>query len=862
MTSHVCIHGHFYQPPREDPWGGAVPRQPGARPYHDWNQRIADECYQANVAARLLDGQGRLRGVVDNLARIGFDFGPTLLRWMDDVRPELSRAVVDADQAGGGAIAHPFNHVVLPLADAADKAREVADGVADFEGRFGRSPEGMWLPETAVDLASLEALVDHGVAFTLLAPRQIEAVAPPVGAWAQCPDEGDVPWHRPYEVALPSGRSIDVLVYNGGLSHGVAFGGLLDDGDRFAEALQDAASDDGLLIVATDGETFGHHHPHGEMALARCVERLEASDRVQLSTPTQAWRANRATWRARIREGTSWSCAHGVERWRSGCPCGDSQGADHAWRAPLRAGLDALRDRLRPDADEAQRTMLREAYTSCGWFFDDVGGIEASRNLACARRAVELSGQEVAEAAAAFGPVGPAFLSAGPSPVESARPARRAGVLLHPTSLPGPHGIGDLGLEAYELVDWLHEAQATVWQVLPLGPPDPWGSPYGASAHMAGDPMLIDMRQLVDDGLISSVPAWSGGGAAQFKGPLLREAARALDGEAAVEEFARRSPWAASAPGGPAVQWIFDRQWRRLRRHCALRGVQILGDLPIYVGGDAPEVATHPELWELDAAGRPLAVSGAPPDAFTDEGQRWGAPVYRWPAHVAEDFAWWRRRIGRALELADVVRLDHFRGFAAWWRVPAQADTAREGQWVEGPGDAFFTALRKDLGHGPLPFIAEDLGDVDEAVHALRRRHGLAAMRVLQFAWDGDPHNVHLPHNHGQDALAMTGTHDTDTTAGWWASAGEGERDRVRRHLGVDGSDIVWDMNRLALASSAQWAVVQAQDVLGLGSEARMNVPGTTEGNWSWSMAPGALTAAHAERLAGLVHAYGRGRFA
>lgn len=865
----ICLHGHFYQPPRADPWSGVVPRQPGAQPYRDWNQRIADECYQANASAPLLDSEGRLRALSDNLAQIGFDVGPTLLRWMDAQRPELVRAFVQADRAGGGGVAHPFNHVILPLADAEQRRLEVEDGIADFRRRFGRAPDGMWLPETAVDLPSLEALASAGIGFTLLAPRQIAAVCPPGGPWRECPSEEDVPWERPYRVELPSGAGIDVLVYHGGLSHAVAFGGLLDDGERFAQALLDAAPDDGLLMLATDGETFGHHHRHGEMALARCLEILRESERVRLGPPAQAWAAHPPTWRARIREGTSWSCAHGIERWRSGCDCGDSQGADHSWRAPLRDGLNALRssvglhgERVGQGEGGAAAALLREAFTSCGWFFDDVGGIEAARNLACARRAVELAGGEVGEAAVAFGAVGASFLAAGPAPSEPDPPARRAGVLLHPTSLPGPFGIGDLGLEAFEFADWLHAAQATVWQVLPVAPPDPWGSPYGASAHLAGDPRLIDLRQLVDDGLIGGIPAWSGQDAAAFKAPLLAQAAQALAGEPAIEAFTQAAPWSLTAPGGPALQWLFDRQWQGLRRHCALRGITLLGDLPIYVGGDAEDVAQRPELWELDEAGLPLAVSGAPPDQFSEDGQRWGTPVYRWQAHADEGFAWWRGRVERAMELYDVVRLDHFRGFERWWRVPADQPTARGGRWVQGPGEALFSALRQDLGQGPLPFVAEDLGDVDEAVHALRRRLGVPAMRVLQFAWDGAAGNVHLPFNHGEDALAMTGTHDTDTTAGWWAAADEAERDRVRRYLGVSGDDVVWDLSRAALASPARWAVVQAQDLLALGSEARMNTPGTTEGNWGWRLAPGALTAEVAARFADLVRTYGRGRSA
>jgi alpha-amylase/alpha-mannosidase (GH57 family) len=356
---YVCIHGHFYQPPRENPWLEVVELEDSAYPYHDWNERITAECYGPNAWSRILDARGRITRIVNNYAWISFDFGPTLLWWLEQAAPEVYQAILEADRQGrqrfgghGPAIAHPYHHVILPLANERDRRTELLWGIRDFTYRFGRRPEGIWLPETAVDLATLEVVAELGITFTILAPHQAAAVRPPGFSGWQDVSGGRVETTRPYRVTLPSGRELVVFFYDGAIARDVAFGDLLQDGRRLAARLLAAASDtvDRLAHIATDGETYGHHHRFGDMALAAAIAALRAERDARVVTYGAYLAAHPATWEAQIVEETSWSCAHGIERWRSNCGCqtGAHPGWTQEWRAPLRAALDWLRDTIAP----------------------------------------------------------------------------------------------------------------------------------------------------------------------------------------------------------------------------------------------------------------------------------------------------------------------------------------------------------------------------------------------------------------------------------------------------------------------------------------------------------------------------------
>jgi 4-alpha-glucanotransferase len=473
--------------------------------------------------------------------------------------------------------------------------------------------------------------------------------------------------------------------------------------------------------------------------------------------------------------------------------------------------------------------------------------------------------------------------------------------------------MGDLGAEAYRFVDWLAEAGASVWQILPLSPAGKYDCPYVSTASLAGNPLLVDLVELHRHGLLDDAdleaPAFPEdrvdfAKAKAFKRERLAKAARRLMGlrdhalAPALSAFAAESTWLDDAvtflalhahfDGAPwwtwplpirdrepaalarikseladeiaierTIQFFFDRQWGALRSYATARGIRVLGDLPIYVDGDSADVWSHRSEFQLDEAGFPTVVAGVPPDYFSALGQRWGNPIYRWNAMAQNGFAWWRGRMRRLLGLVDVVRIDHFRGLAAYWEIPASAADARVGRWVPGPGHALFDALREEL--GDLPLVAEDLGLIDEAVLHLRDEIGLPGMHVLQFAFGGSDDNPHLPKNHVRHALAYPGTHDNDTALGWWQTAREEERKHARVVLApwFDEDDIAWTFVRAALASVSNLAVIPLQDVLSLGTEARMNNPGTAEGNWSWRMR-GPLAASLGARLRELVGASGR----
>ncbi len=486
---------------------------------------------------------------------------------------------------------------------------------------------------------------------------------------------------------------------------------------------------------------------------------------------------------------------------------------------------------------------------------------------------------------------------------------RASGLLLHPTSLPGPGPCGDLGAGAHGFVDFLAEAGQRLWQVLPLGPTGHGDSPYQSFSAFAGNPLLVSTERLVEEGLLARGevppapppgPACDYGAAherARRLGPML---ARGLAGHRLrddFEAFRRGTPWlddftlylalreahghapwprwpealrarepaalaearrslAGALEAHAALQWAFDRQWCALRAHARARGVALLGDAPIFVAHDSTDVWAQRELFDLDAGGAPRVVAGVPPDYFSATGQLWGNPLYRWEAHAATGFAWWRARAAALLRWLDLVRLDHFIGFVRHWEVPAGGADARAGRWRPGPGEPLFRALEREL--GGLPFVAEDLGETGPDVEALRDRLGLPGMRVLQFAFTGEPDHPFLPHRHPAHAVVYTGTHDNDTTLGWWRGLDEATRLRVRAALGGSAGDVAWDLLRFGLASPADTFVAPVQDVLSLGSEARLNTPGVAAGNWTWRLVAGQLTPGLAARLREATRAAGR----
>jgi 4-alpha-glucanotransferase len=491
--------------------------------------------------------------------------------------------------------------------------------------------------------------------------------------------------------------------------------------------------------------------------------------------------------------------------------------------------------------------------------------------------------------------------------------SRASGILLHVTSLPGSHGVGDLGPAAYRFVDQLAAARQSWWQILPLGPTGYADSPYQCFSAFAGNPRLVSLEVLAQEGLLDSaelpppVPAIAtadydtaaelkatatarayrrfartGGGplAARFDA-FCRAQAHWLDAFAlfmALKEQHGGASWLqwpaqyreydaasialAARELAPQIelhkfrQFLFFDQWRRLREYAHARGVRFIGDMPIFVSADSADVWSRPELFQLDDQRRPAAVAGVPPDYFSETGQLWGNPLYDWPRHEQTGFRWWIDRLRTTLELVDLVRLDHFRGFEAYWRVPAGSATAEPGAWVPGPGGALFFALQQAL--GSLPLIAEDLGVITPPVDALRRAFGLPGMRVLQFAFGGAQEDRFLPHHFVRHTVVYTGTHDNETAAGWYENLTAAEQQGLERYAPGAARDPAWTLIRLAWASVANWAIAPLQDVLQLGNEARMNLPGRTEGNWKWRLLPGQLSDEVLKRLAQLTETYQR----
>jgi alpha-amylase/alpha-mannosidase (GH57 family) len=453
LEKYICIHGHFYQPPRENAWLEVIEVQDSAHPYHDWNERVSAECYGPNSASRILDAKGVIKKITNNYSKISFNFGPTLLSWMENNDRETYEAILEADKESlerfgghGSALAQVYNHMIMPLANFHDKETQIIWGIRDFVHRFNRLPEGMWLAETAVDTESLELLVKHGIKFTVLAPRQAKAFRKPGEDWKST-DVRPIDTRRPYLYKLPSGNSIVLFFYDGDISQGVAFNGLLNDGKKFADRLAESLSmgdERQLAHIATDGETYGHHHKHGDMALAFCIDYIERNNHAILTNYAQYLSKTPPTHEAQIHENSSWSCAHGVERWRNDCGCntGSKPTWHQQWRKPLREALDWLRDELQKIFEKETAGILRDPwearndyinvilrrnddtikkflkdhcikqvepnqilrilevqrnamlmYTSCGWFFDEVSGIETTQIMQYACRAMQLVSQ-------------------------------------------------------------------------------------------------------------------------------------------------------------------------------------------------------------------------------------------------------------------------------------------------------------------------------------------------------------------------------------------------------------------------------------------------------------------------------------
>ena len=492
---------------------------------------------------------------------------------------------------------------------------------------------------------------------------------------------------------------------------------------------------------------------------------------------------------------------------------------------------------------------------------------------------------------------------------------RSAGLLVHPTCFPGRFGIGDLGPEAERFIQWAAAGGQSVWQVLPLGPTGFGNPPYTALSAFAGNPLLISPEILSDEGLlpaqaIESAPTFSDDrvefdqvvpwrmsilraswdhfqsrspaqprrdyeafitNPAQshwlddwalyiaIKGRCEGKAWQDWPREVRLREpgalAAARRDLAAEAAFARYVQFLFFRQWDRIRAFANARGIRVMGDIPIYVALDSADVWANSRLFALDGEGRPVAVAGVPPDLFSRTGQRWGNPLFLWDRVEAEGVAWWIDRMRVNFRLADLVRIDHFRGFAAYWEVPASESTAAHGRWVKGPGKKLFDAVRSALNDHPI--VAEDLGVITEDVRELRSSLGFPGMRVLQFGFV-DFDSDHLPHHHVPRCAVYTGTHDNDTTRGWFEKTGEEERRRILDYVGGDGSEIHWDMIRTAYTSVASLAIVPVQDVFGLGSEARMNTPGKSDGNWRWRARREMFTDDLAERLKRLASTTGR----
>lgn len=494
--------------------------------------------------------------------------------------------------------------------------------------------------------------------------------------------------------------------------------------------------------------------------------------------------------------------------------------------------------------------------------------------------------------------------------------ARISGVLLHPTSLPSPYGIGDLGRDAYDFIDFLAKSGQHIWQILPLSPTGFGDSPYQSFSAFAGQPLLISPDYLINLGLLSEADITGCpvddaehidyGRIIPWKTDLFHKAYDAflaqketallpeytafcksnkdwLDDYAlfmALKDVHHGRDWLSweniyknpkaslkkelkkqlkTEIGYYAfLQFLFFREWIAVKKYANKKEIKIIGDLPIFVSMDSADVWANQHLFQLDSKGYPTKVAGVPPDYFSETGQLWGNPLYNWNAHKKEKYAWWIRRIKNQLSLTDYLRIDHFRGFEAYWAVPAEEETAINGSWIKGPNEDLFLAMQKALGND-LPIIAEDLGVITPEVESLRDRFGFPGMKVLQFAFESEEESTFLPHQFtNTNCICYTGTHDNDTTRGWYETASEISRDKVRRYMNCDGNQIEWDFIRTCLGSVAKYAIFPLQDVLGIGKDGRMNCPGVAANNWTWRYKKGVLSDELAEKLKKTTNLYGR----
>jgi 4-alpha-glucanotransferase len=492
---------------------------------------------------------------------------------------------------------------------------------------------------------------------------------------------------------------------------------------------------------------------------------------------------------------------------------------------------------------------------------------------------------------------------------------RLSGILLHPTSLPGDFGIGDLGPAAYRFVDFLEASGQHLWQTLPLGPTGDTACPYQCFSSFAGNPLLISPEPLQQDGLLTAdafkdKPDFPEekveyARVTKYKEKLFKKAFEAFEAlpsdHLLVEEFEQfkkeQSGWLDDYAMFMAIrkekehvwwlewekkyrkptkaqksvierdlepqiryecflQWLFFRQWSELKLYANEHGILMIGDIPIFVAADSADVWSQPKMFQLDKDGFPKVVAGVPPDYFSATGQMWGNPLYDWKYHKKTDYSWWMARIKDQLSLSDIVRIDHFRGLESYWEIPAGSENAISGKWAPGPGDDFFLKVREVFGED-IPIIAEDLGIITDDVRALRDRFNLPGMKILQFAFEDDD-SAYLPHNHPYNCVCYTGTHDNDTTTGWYATAPEKARDKVRRYMNTDASQVSWDFIRTCFGSVAKYAIIPVQDILCQGSEHRMNIPGIADGNWSYRVRKGLLNDDVARRLLDVTRLYGR----
>lgn len=504
------------------------------------------------------------------------------------------------------------------------------------------------------------------------------------------------------------------------------------------------------------------------------------------------------------------------------------------------------------------------------------------------------------------------------STIEIAKPSdtpRFSGILAHPSSFPSPYGIGDFGPGAYEFIDYLTEARQSLWQILPLGPTGFGDSPYQSFSSFAGQTLFISPDLLVKEGLLCEVdiatpPQFSEryveyGPVIVYKNALYQTAYRNfLSGQfkelkSAFKEFCKDSSYwlndyalfmatkdahegrcwldwqdEMTAPTAPIkrkwtgklkevvtyyqfLQFLFFRQWKMLKAYANEHGIRIIGDIPIFVSLDSVDVWANKTLFKLDNKGFPTEVAGVPPDYFSETGQLWGNPLYDWKKHKRTGYKWWISRIRHQLQLVDILRIDHFRGFSAYWSVPYGAETAVNGQWMDGPGKSLFVAIEEALGKG-LPILAEDLGVITDDVEELRDYFQFPGMRVLQFAFDDPKDNIMMPHNHIENCVCYTGTHDNDTSKGWYCNASRESQKKAREYMNTGAADISWAFIRTALSSVAKYAIIPLQDIMSLGSEGRMNLPGQAGGNWSWRYTSKQLDKDWQEYLKSLTKLYNR----